>query len=237
LRSAIGFFSAFALITGALLLLVHFIAPAQLQSSHDQSSLVYLVMLLVLIGGGGFGTSRANFGLAIKQALIWLAIFLLVAVAYSFREEFSELGNRLKAELLPSSPISVEEPEAKLSGSTVALRKSDDGHFHANARVNRAMVSFLVDTGASSIALTLQDANRVGFKTRDLNFSVPISTASGMTFGAPIMLDKVAIGQITVRDVQAIVIKDGLDTSLLGMSFLGRLQKFEASRNQLILKK
>jgi len=237
LRSALGFFSIFAILVAGLLLLVRLVAPTQLQSDFEQANLIYLLMLLVLIGGGALGSSRADISLALRQALIWLAIFLLVVVAYSFREEVSALGHRVRAEILPSSPVNVDDQEQSTQGSVVALRKSDDGHFHADAKVNRAHVRFLVDTGASSVALTLADAKRVGIDVDQLNYSVPISTASGQAFAAYVVVDKISIGQISLRNVDAFVIREGLDTSLLGMSFLGRLQKFEASRNQLILRK
>jgi len=123
------------------------------------------------------------------------------------------------------------------SGSTVSLRKnSRDGHFWANAKVNTGSVHFLVDTGASSVALTLNDAKKAGIKVRDLNFNVPVSTAGGTNYGAYIKLERVSVGAITIRDVDALVIKDGLTTSLLGMSYLGELQKVEATRDTLFLR-
>lgn len=237
MRSALGFFSVFAIVVAGLLLLVGLIAPEQFQSEDQQSRLVYLLLLLVLIGGGTFSAARANITVAIRQALIWLAIFLLVVLAYSFRAEFAAFGQRVKAELAPSMAIEIDQEDPNAQGISVALRKSADGHFHANARVNNAHVRFLVDTGASSIALTIFDAKRVGIDLDTVTYNIPVNTASGQTFGAYVQLDKVSIGKITLRDVDAIIIKEGLSTSLLGMSFLGRLQKFEASRNQLILKK
>lgn len=123
------------------------------------------------------------------------------------------------------------------SGSTVTLRKDPrNGHFWANARVNSGRVHFLVDTGASSVALTLNDAKKSGIKTRDLVYNVPVSTAGGTNYAASIKLKSVSIGSITLRDVDALVIRKGLTTSLLGMSYLGELQKVEATRDTLFLR-
>lgn len=237
MRSTLGFFSIFALIVAGLLLLVKFFAPASLQNENDQAGLIYLLLFLVLIGGGAFGASKAQIAVAIKQAITWLAIFMLVIVAYSFRDELSSITDRTYAELVPGEARELSTTQNQSGSLAVAIRKSDDGHFYANAKVNRTSIRFLVDTGASSIALSFADAKKIGIKMNELNYIININTASGQTLGAPVILDKVSIGKIVLRDVEAIVIKDGLSTSLLGMSFLGRLQKFEASRNQLILKK
>ncbi len=234
MRGIIGYFSIFAIVVGALLLLVRIINPNFLQNTDEQAHLVYLLLLLVLVGGGAFGTSRAQISLAIRQGILWLAIFVLLLIGYSFRGEFAAIGARLQHEIMPAAPIELAQ---KNQSAIVAIGKSDDGHFRANARVNKAHVKFLIDTGASSIALTLADARRAGFSSKELNYILPIQTASGQSFGAPVILERVSIGQITLRKVEAIVIKEGLSTSLLGMSFLGRLQKFEASKNQLVLKK
>ncbi|MBL4618155.1 MAG: TIGR02281 family clan AA aspartic protease [Robiginitomaculum sp.] len=237
MRSTLGFFSIFALVVAGLLLLIKFFAPDTLQNEADQGRIVFLLLLLVLIGGGAFGASKAQIAVAIKQAITWLAIFMLVIVAYSFRDELGSITDRTYAELVPGEARELSSNDKPTGSLAVAIRKSDDGHFRANAKVNKTSVRFLVDTGASTIALSFNDAKRIGINMNELNYIININTASGQTLGAPVILDKVSVGKIVLRDVEAIVIKDGLSTSLLGMSFLGRLQKFEASRNQLILKK
>lgn len=235
MRSTLGFFSIFALVVAGLLLLFKLFAPDSLQNENDQAGIIYLLLFLVLIGGGAFGASKAQIAVAIKQAITWLAIFMLVIVAYSFRDELGSITDRTRAELIPGEAR--ELSQSQTGSLAVAIRKSDDGHFYANAKVNNTSIRFLVDTGASTIALSLADAKRLRIDLDALNYIINVSTASGQTLGAPIMLEKVSIGKITLRDVEAIIIKDGLSTSLLGMSFIGRLQKFEASRNQLILRK
>lgn len=239
MRSSLGFFAIFALIVAGLMLAINFIAPDLLPGKEDQGRFVYLLMWLALIGGGVLGSYRANMGVAIKQALAWLAIFLLVVLGYSYRDDMTNAWQRIQGELMPAKPVEVSgnTNSASPSGYVVALRKGDDGHFHADGQVNGKRVKFLVDTGASSVALTASDAKRAGIDLNKLSFSIPVNTASGQTFGAAVTLESVAVGRIKLKKVQAIVLKDGLGTSLLGMSYLGRLQKFEASRNQLILRK
>lgn len=123
----------------------------------------------------------------------------------------------------------------KVSATAAALTKSADGHFWAEGTVNGKRVRFLVDTGASAVALTLADARRLGV-TGDLNYSVEVSTANGKTRAAPVTLDTVSVAGARVAGVQAFVVEDGLETSLLGMSYLGRLSRFEATPSALILR-
>jgi aspartyl protease family protein len=119
---------------------------------------------------------------------------------------------------------------------TVELRAGAHGHFHADVDVNGRAISVMVDTGASIVALTWDDARRAGVHVRDSDFTHRVSTANGVARVAPVTLERVAIGEIMIRDVRAAVAEPGkLSTSLLGMSFLGRLSRTEMSRGVLIL--
>ncbi len=138
------------------------------------------------------------------------------------------------------SPAATTAPIQKTaikSGSVVSLPKSrSDGQFWADARVNSGHVRFLVDTGASSVALTLNDAKKAGIRTHELVYNVPISTAGGRNMAAHIDLKSISVGAITIRNVRALVVPEGLHVSLLGMSYLGQLQKVEATPNALLLR-
>ena len=129
------------------------------------------------------------------------------------------------------------QPKSPSSASVVSIPKnSRTGQYHYKGRVNSGYIDFLVDTGASSVALTLTDARRAGVRDSDLRYDVPISTAGGRNYAARISLDQVALGGIILRDVDAFVVKDGLETSLLGMSWLGRLQEVKATPSALLLR-
>lgn len=122
-------------------------------------------------------------------------------------------------------------------GSVVTIQKNPrDGQFWTDAQVNSGIVHFLIDTGASSVALTLDDARKAGIRERDLVYNIPISTAGGRNTAAAIKIKTLAVGAITLRDVDAIVVPKGLHVSLLGMTYLGELQKVEASQNTLTLR-
>jgi aspartyl protease family protein len=88
----------------------------------------------------------------------------------------------------------------------------------------------MVDTGATTVVLKPADAERAGLDLDALSYSTPVSTANGMTFAAPVRLRSMAVGDIVVKDVEALVAKPGnLNESLLGMSFLRRLRSYEFS--------
>jgi aspartyl protease family protein len=94
----------------------------------------------------------------------------------------------------------------------------------------------MVDTGASTIALNAETARAIGIRPPRSAFKTPISTANGMVAAAKVTLREVRIGGIRVRDVEALVVPEGLlGINLLGMNFLGRLSKFEISGPRLIL--
>jgi len=127
-------------------------------------------------------------------------------------------------------------PAPEASGAPASIAKASDGHYWAEADVNGARVRFLVDTGASAVALTAADAQRLGFEPERLNYAYSVMTANGQAKAASIKLAMVSVAGASVADVDALVIDKGLDTSLLGMTYLGRLSRFEATRTALILR-
>jgi len=123
------------------------------------------------------------------------------------------------------------EPEA---GS---VAKSPDGHFWAEGVVDGLPIHFLVDTGASSVSLTPLDAQRLGLDPAQLIYDQPVRTAAGEGLAARVRLDSVSVSGVRIRDVDALVIGRGLPASLLGMSYLGRLARFEATPSALVLQR
>jgi aspartyl protease family protein len=121
------------------------------------------------------------------------------------------------------------------SASRTAIAKSADGHFWAQGSVNGASVRFLVDTGATAVALTPADAERLGLTPADLHYSYRVVTAGGATRAASVRLASITVAGARLENVDALVIEKGLDTSLLGMSYLGRLSRFEATQKSLVL--
>lgn len=216
-------------ISGVVLLLV-LMNPGSLSDEDDQMRLVYLVLLLTLVGSSVVVGWRERAGLALKQALAWIAIGIVLVTAYSFQTEFKMLGARLMGEIVPSSPIEQTNGE-------VSLRASRDGHFHVQALINGTSVKLLVDTGASDVALSASDAARLGIDASTLRFDRLYNTANGTVPGARVVLDEVRVGSLTVRNVDASITKgDSLSQSLLGMSFLRELSAVQFDGDRLVLR-
>jgi aspartyl protease family protein len=124
-------------------------------------------------------------------------------------------------------------PQADQQQATI--RKAPDGHYWAVGDVNGAKVRFLVDTGATAVALTALDAQRIGFDVASLEYNSRVLTAAGPVRAAQVQLDSVSIGGARVNHVVALVPEHGLEVSLLGMTYLGRLASFQATPRALIL--
>jgi aspartyl protease family protein len=145
--------------------------------------------------------------------------------------------------LISYAPAPSPAQEAPLRGpqgsdpaaEAASVAKAADGHFWAEGVVNGSRVRFLVDTGASSIALTPTDALRLGLEPASLVYDTPVHTANGDSLAARVKLASVSVAGARMADVDAVVVGRGLATSLLGMSYLGRLSRFVATQDTLIL--
>ncbi len=117
------------------------------------------------------------------------------------------------------------------------LKSGQGGHYFVTASVNGRDIKAVVDTGASAVALSYADAERIGLKPRLLTYDVPVSTANGLGMAARVTLREVEIDTVRVDNVQGLVLQDGaIDVTLLGMSFLGKLRGFSVENGRLILK-
>jgi aspartyl protease family protein len=116
------------------------------------------------------------------------------------------------------------------------IQRSDDGHFYVDAEVNGQIVHFLVDTGASSVVLTMADAKHVGLPFSPEQFSVIARGASGDVSGQVMKIGRVAIGRKEAFDVKGAVVGEGLDISLLGQSFLSRIGTVVIDGDRMILR-
>jgi len=143
----------------------------------------------------------------------------------------------------PERPATAESDRAKLnaaadqawlSGETV-LQRHSDGHFYADGVVEGRQFHFLVDTGASIVALTGQDAEAMGLYWDESKLRPIGRGASGTVNGVPVRIEQMEVGGFAARDVQAAIIPDGLDVSLLGQSFLSQIDNVEITGDEMKL--
>ena len=122
------------------------------------------------------------------------------------------------------------------SGTDAQVVKGADGHYWAEANIDGKAVRVLVDTGASVVALTRADALRLGVDPEPEAFTGKVQTASGVVRAAPVQLKTISVAGARVDRVEALVVEQGLEYSLLGMSYLGRLSAFSATPTGLTLR-
>ncbi len=203
--------------------------PETIETEQDWLHLVYLVGLLALVSSGAVGMRRNRLGENAKQAAVWFAIALVCVAGYGYRFEARAVGQRVLGELLPGYAANSGE-------AAVILRAGPNGHYQVDAVVDGARLTFLVDTGASDVVLSLADARKLGFNPDTMAYTQVYSTANGLVRGAPVVLGSITIGGIRVTDVDASVNQAPMAGSLLGMSFLGRLSAYEVRNGSLTLR-
>lgn len=214
-------------------------AMSGLANIDDVGEVAYIIVGLALIGLY-MASLRLEYngriGHALRHATIWVGLCFALVTGYAYRGELSEVAARVRGEMAPpGTPLAANDTEP--GERAVRLRMQPNGSFMARGAVNSINTRFIVDTGATTVVLKATDAGMIGIDVDNLSFSVPVETANGTTFTAPVRLKSVAIGPIELTDVEALVAKPGnLKENLLGMSFLKRLRSYEVSGNFLTLR-
>ena len=182
----------------------------------------------------GIMQSRRHIGQSLRQFGIWVLIILVLVSGYLYRNDLQSFGNRLVAGLVPGRAAVFTDNEGI---QEVVLYKVLNGHFETPVTVNGATVQMLVDTGASRVALSYEDAETLGLNPASLAFTQTVSTANGEARAASVTLAEVSIGPIVRQNIKAMVTEEGkLDQSLLGMSFLSTLDFLQMQTDELRLR-
>ncbi len=216
-----------------ILLIVNHDQGSILGIQNDRFASAFYLSVWAAVVAAAVLPRTGSLGAAARNAAIWIGVILFLMTGYVYRYELQDIGSRLTGGLIPGSPVS------SLSGDgrqQAMVTRTADGHFEISANVNGTSVAFVVDTGASAVVLTYNDAERIGIDTQSLDYRIPIDTANGRTTAAPATIAAIDIGNIRRDDVQALVAKRGdLSRSLLGMTFLETLWGFEIRGDRLIL--
>ncbi|HSR80865.1 MAG TPA: TIGR02281 family clan AA aspartic protease [Hyphomicrobiaceae bacterium] len=172
---------------------------------------------------------------AVGTAAGWLTLACAAAVSLLYLHEIQGATRAILGLETSRTPHRAAAPDAH-SIRIVEIKAGAHGHYFASAEVNGRPVDVLVDSGASIVALTYDDARRAGVFVRGSDYTQRVSTANGFARVAPVVLDRISVGAITVHNVPAAVTEPGsLATSLLGMSFLARLQRVDMRAGTLLL--
>jgi aspartyl protease family protein len=196
----------------------------------DAGAVAYHLALIVFVGGAVLVLFRDRLSQALEALLFWALFAFVLVFAYTYRSELRGIGDRVMTELVPGRA-------AQRDANTVEIVRGRGGDFQVAARVNDTRVAMALDTGASAVVLTHEAAKAAGLPLEMLDYSVQVDTANGRARAASVTLDRLAVGDIVERGVPALIAQSGqLRVSLLGMSFLNRLESWEVRGDKLLMR-
>ncbi len=187
----------------------------------DPAMLIYLLILLIGVGSFIFGDFRNKLSENLQSAAIWVLIFFGAVVLYGFKDS-------IESQLFPRTTL-------QQMGDEIILTRARDNHFYATLTINDADITFVVDTGATNVVISRDDALRIGLNPDELSYMGRAQTANGTVRTADVRLDEVRFANRTDRNLRASVNGGELDTSLLGMAYLNRFTTIQISGNQMRL--
>jgi aspartyl protease family protein len=187
----------------------------------DYGRLIFLVLLGCAVTFWFLASNRNGMNKVLQQAVIWGFLFIGVIAAYG-------LWGDIRQDINPRQMVLTD-------AGTIELPRAPDGHYYLVADVNGATIEFVVDTGATDIVLSQEDARRAGFNLGRLDYIGRAATANGEVRIAPVRIDTFSVGQIVDENVRAFVNEGELNGSLLGMSYLQRFESMEISGGRLVL--
>jgi aspartyl protease family protein len=191
--------------------------------TNDVMRLAYLVLLLVAVGGWFLVEGRANLGRTMRMALAWGLIFLGVVAGFG-------LWSDVRTDLVPRQSFVGE-------AGRVEVPRAFDGHYYLTLMLDGTPVEFVVDTGATEMVLSREDASRIGLDPERLAYTGIAMTANGQVRTARARVGDVTLGPIRDRDVTVAITDGEMPGSLLGMTYLQRFDRIEISDGRLILER
>ncbi len=189
--------------------------------TESTARLIYLVMLATFIIAWFFARNRNNLNRSLQQLVTWIFLFSGMIILYGFKDE-------LRLAVMPGQSV-------QMDGTQIALSRAADRHFYAILKINGQDVVFVVDTGATDMVLTPQDARKIGLDPDNLAYLGIAQTANGTVRTAQVRLDVVELAGFTDRNVLAWVNDSDMGGSLLGMSYLSRFSRLEIVGDRLYL--
>ncbi len=188
---------------------------------EDFGRLLYLGLLLAAVGGWRLVEYRGRLGVALRTAMAWGLIFVGVMAGYG-------LWNDLRRADAPRQMMT--------TGGEVVLPRAADGHYYLTLTIDGTDLPFMVDTGATSVVLSRDDARMLGIDPDTLAYLGEANTANGTVRTARVTLTDVRLGEIVDDRLTAQVNDGDMEGSLLGMEYLGRF-RIEIDGDRMVLKR
>jgi len=194
-------------------------------SGDDHVRLIWLIGCLVL-AASALASRRLSMAQAWKPVLAWVAIFLALFFLVAERDRLAPVARWIRS----------FDPDAGVAtGETLRIRKSADGHFWVRGKVNGQDVRFLVDSGASFVALSSATARQAGVEEDNGGFGVQLETANGTVVASRGHIAELEIGPIVRKRLTAVTAPEFGDANVLGMNFLSSLSSWRVEGDWLVL--
>jgi aspartyl protease family protein len=191
--------------------------------SADLPRVAYLVLLGVAVAGWFIAENRNSLGKTMRMALAWGLIFLGVVAGFG-------LWSDVRTDIIPRQSVVAD-------GARVEVPRAFDGHYYLTLRLDGTPVDFVVDTGASDIVLSREDAARIGLDPEALAYNGVALTANGQVRTARARVGEILLGGIADQDVMVSVTDGEMPGSLLGMAYLQRFSRIEIADGTLVLER
>jgi aspartyl protease family protein len=217
---------------GALAVIVLALArafPEAVRTPNDWAEIARTAGILVLVSAGMFRAGRVFRPQHLKYAAAWAGIIAVLALGFAYRGELQGVGQHLQLAFNAGDPVVIAEHE-------LVVPQSEDGGYILVGRVNGQRVRFVVDTGATDTVLSPDDARRIGVDMASLRYVLESETANGVGYGAPYVAQRLDVGPLAFSDFKLTVNRAPMSASLLGMSFLSRLESFHIEDRKLVLR-
>jgi aspartyl protease family protein len=222
------------IVLGGLALLTAAVGHGEIAgfSASDITAFLAFSAAILLVTGQTAGSARQGARSVFAAMALWAISIAGLAGLYVNRGALNDAARSI------ADGAGLLEPETVVGqGGEVSITRRGAGSFIVPGRINDREARFIFDTGASTVVLTHRTAEAVGLKPERLSYRVPVGTANGAALAAPVILDRVSVGPITLHRVPALVARPGmLAENLLGMTFLERLASYEVRGNRLVLR-
>ncbi|KFI30281.1 aspartyl protease [Haematobacter massiliensis] len=190
-------------------------------SGNDVGQFIYLMLLLAAVGGSFLLGRRGGGMTLLRHAALWGLIFFGVLAVIG-------LWGDIRSTVMPRQQVMED-------GARIEVPRGRDGHFHLTLEVDGTPVSFIVDTGASNVVLSREDARAIGLDPDELPYFGQAMTANGLVRTARVRLEELRLGPHAERNVTAWVSEGEMPGSLLGMDYLRRFERLEIAGDRMIL--
>ena len=227
--SRLGLWLGLIAALGAIVLALARAFPEAVTTPQDWTQVAYSAGLVVLVSAGLMRSGRVLRPEHLRYAALWAGIIAVLALGFAYRDELEGVPRHLQLAFDTGEGVATADHE-------LVIPQDEDGGFMVVGRVNGQRVRFMVDTGATDTVLSPADARRIGVDVASLRFIREAETANGLGYGAPLVADSMQVGPIGLSRFEMVVNQAPMSHSLLGMSFLGRLDSFQVQGRKLILR-